>query len=161
MPRTSLPQPIVRTARCTALLGLAWVVMTITHECGHLVGGALGGAVLTDLDVAPWRMPFSLHAPDPHPLLTLWAGPLGGVLAPLVVAFLVRHHAVWFVADFCLLANGVYLALGWFTGDRLLDTARLLAAGAHPLGIGLFCIVTIAIGYPRFRADCVRLWTGR
>lgn len=147
-----------RIARFTAMLALAWVVMAWSHECGHLIGGAISGGVLTDFDLTPSRMPFSLHSPDPHPLVTLWSGPIIGVLAPLLVALLARHHLVWFVADFCLLANGVYLALAWITDDRFLDTPRLLQAGASPVWIGLFCLATIGVGYPRFRSDWIRFW---
>lgn len=159
MPRPPRLTRARRVARLSVLLTVAWVSMVLTHECGHLLGGALGGAVLVDLDLTPGRLPWSLHSPDPHPLLTLWAGPITGALAPCVVAMLVRRDAAWFVANFCLLANGVYLALGWIAGDRFLDTARLLEAGAHPISILLFCAATIGAGYPRFRADCIGLWS--
>lgn len=129
--------------------------MTVTHECGHLLAGSVSGAKLTAVDLAPWRLPYSLHAPDPKPLVTLWGGPLFGVLLPVAVAALLRKPGVWFVADFCLLANGVYLALAWISGDRFLDTPRLLAAGAPPISIVVFCSVTIAVGYVRFRRDAV------
>ena len=99
-------------------------------------------------------MPYSLHSPDPHPLVTLWAGPLLGVAVPLALATLIRTRWAWFIADFCLIANGGYLALAWLSGDRYLDTPRLLDAGAHPAFIALFCCFTIVLGYVRFRADC-------
>ncbi|MCM2374821.1 hypothetical protein NB063_29705 [Rhodopirellula sp. ICT_H3.1] len=133
--------------------------MTLTHESGHLIGGAASGATLTDYDVVPWRMPYSLHAPDPHPLVTLWAGPVLGVLFPLMFAVLVRRSWGWFIADFCLIANGGYLALSWISGDHFLDTPRLLAAGTHPLFIIVFCVLTMGLGYPWFRSDCVRVLT--
>ncbi len=86
--------------------------MTLAHECGHIVGGMISGASLTDFDLAPWRMPYSLHAPDPYPLVTLWAGPLFGVTLPLIAAAIIRQRWAWFIADFCcLIANGGYLAL--------------------------------------------------
>lgn len=132
---------------------LSWVVMIVTHELGHVVGGWLGGAELKSLDLAPWRLPYSLHAPDPHPQLTLWCGPLVGVLVPLVMAQVVRHRYVDFVAHFCVLANGLYLACAWISGDRFLDTPRMLAAGVHPAWIALFSATTIVWGYMRFRAD--------
>ena len=138
------------------LLLVSWVAMTFTHELGHVVGGWVGGATLTDFDLVPWRMPYSLHAPDPMPLLTLWAGPTLGVLIPTLLALALRQRWAWFVADFCMVANGGYLALAWISGDRYLDTARLLDAGAHPATITLYCMVTIGIGYVRFRSDCGR-----
>lgn len=149
-----------RLAHFVVLLGVAWVVMLLTHEGGHLLGGALCGARLLDFDLVPWRMPYSLHSPDPCPQVTLWGGPLAGVCVPVFVAWGVRRAWVWFIADFCLLANGVYLAVAWLSGDRFLDTARLLDAGTHPFWIGFYCVLTIGTGYPRFRSDCVKLLAG-
>ena len=143
----------------TGLLVASWATMAFTHECGHLLGGAISGATLKEFDVAPWRLPYSLHAPDPHPLITLWGGPLFGIAAPLAVAAVIRTRWAWFIADFCLLANGAYLALAWFSGDRFLDTQRLLDADAHPAAIGAYCAATLLIGYVRFRRDCIDLLT--
>ncbi|TWU34142.1 hypothetical protein Q31b_56130 [Novipirellula aureliae] len=140
------------------LLVASWTVMTLTHEVGHLIGGKLGGAALREFDLAPWRLPYSLHSPDPHPQLTLWAGPLLGVILPLTVAAVVRHWTVWFIADFCLLANGVYLALAWWMGDRFLDTPRMLDANVHPVWIATYCVLTIGIGYAWFRRDCKNMF---
>lgn len=145
---------IKRIVNFVLLLAASWVVMTFTHETGHIIGGMVSGATLTDLDLAPWRMPYSLHSPDPHPLVTLWAGPLSGVGAPIILAAFIRKRWAWFVADFCLIANGGYLALAWMSGDRFLDTPRLLDAGANPATIVLYCIVTLGAGYVRFRFDC-------
>ncbi len=131
--------------------------MVTTHEAGHLVGGWASGAELTACDLAPWRLPYSIHHPDPHPKVTLWAGPLIGVLLPLATAIVFRHRSVWLVADFRLIANGSYLALAFASDDRFLDTTRLLDAGTHPLGIVAFCLATIPTGYIRLRDDCVRL----
>lgn len=132
--------------------------MVTFHELGHLLGGWLGGATLVSYDLTPWRLPYSLHAPDPKPLLTLWAGPIFGVAVPLLLALCLRRPWAWWIADFCLVANGAYLALGWISGAPHLDTARLLDAGASPLAIGVYCIVTLATGYVRFRADCLRFF---
>lgn len=139
------------------LLIVSWLVMTFTHEVGHIVGGWLGGATLTEFDVAPWRLPYSVQHPDPHPLLTLWSGPVFGVLVPGLLAVLIRQRWIIFIADFCLVANGAYLTLAWVAGDRMLDTPRLLDAGASPIAIGAFCLLATGLGYVRFRGDCVRL----
>ena len=137
------------------LLVAAWCVMLLTHELGHVVAGWAGGATLVDADLAPWRLPYSVHQPDPYPLATLWGGPILGIAMPYLLAWLGGRRWLVFIADFCLLANGVYLALAWFSGDPLLDTARLLRAGAHPASVAIFCLVTVPWGYIRFRADCV------
>ncbi len=151
----------LRYALFVTLLAASWVVMTITHECGHIVGGMACAATLTDFDLAPWRLPFSLHSPDPHPLVTLWAGPLLGVAVPTAAAFIIRKRWAWFIANFCLVANGAYLALAWRSGDRFLDTPRLLDAGAHPASIVVYCVLTLGVGYFRFRSDCIAYLTSK
>lgn len=143
--------------KLVVLVVASWVVMTFTHEAGHVIGGWIGGATLTDFDLVPWHLPYSVHQPDPHPLLTLWSGPVLGVAIPGLIALVFRHQWVVFVADFCLLANGGYLVLAWIAGDRLLDTPRLLDAGASPVVIALFCIFATGIGYVRFRRDCIEI----
>lgn len=137
------------------LLVCGWIVMTFTHETGHLIGGYVSGANLVDYEIAPWRLPYSLHSPDPRPLVTLWAGPIAGVAIPVLLACILRCRWAWTIADFCVLANGCYLAVAWISGDHLLDTPRLLGAGASPTSIALFCIVSIGVGYVQFRSDCV------
>jgi hypothetical protein len=139
------------------LLIAAWCTMTFTHELGHILCGWSCGGCLTSFDLWPWRLPFSIFDPDPRPLITLWGGPLLGVFIPLVIASIVSRPWAWFIAHFCILANGVYLATAWVTGDRFLDTPKLLEHGTHPISIALYCIATIGVGYPGFRNQCVRM----
>ncbi|WDQ19479.1 hypothetical protein [Rhodopirellula sp. P2] len=129
--------------------------MTQTHELGHVVGGWIGGATLIEVDLRPWQLPYSIHSPDPSPLITLWSGPLLGVVVPVAFAIVANRRAWWFVADFCLLANGTYLALAWFSGEAFLDASRLFQAGASKLMVATYCLLTIGVGYPRFRNDCI------
>ena len=138
------------------LLVASWCVMTVVHESGHVVCGWAGGGTLQEADVAPWHLPHSRFAPDPRPLLTLWGGPVLGVLVPLAAAVVVRRRWAWFVAHFCLLANGSYIALGWAVGDSELDTTKLLRQGAAPVTIAAYCVVTIGVGYVGFRRECIR-----
>jgi hypothetical protein len=133
--------------------------MTTTHETGHVVGGWISGGTLQEASLAPWGLPHSRFEPDPRPLVTLWSGPVLGVVGPLLVAVIVRRPAAWFVAHFCILANGCYLALAWMTGDNHLDTPRLLAAGCPIWVIVAYCLVTITGGYIGFRRACVRVLT--
>ncbi len=140
------------------LLIASWCVMTFTHETGHIVGGWCCGATLIDAELVPWRLPFSLFDPDPRPLVTLWSGPILGVLVPLTVALIVRRDWMWFIASFCVLANGAYIATAWLSGDRFLDTQRLLENGAHPVTIALYCTLTTGCGYVGFRRSCIRVF---
>jgi len=129
--------------------------MAFTHELGHIVGGWCCGGTLKTADLLPWHLPYSLFDPDPKPLVTLWCGPILGVVVPLAVAVAIRREWVWFVANFCVLANGAYIALAWISGDRYLDTPQLLNHGAHPFTIGVYCLLAIGIGYVGFRRSCI------
>lgn len=131
--------------------------MTVTHEAGHILGGACCGGTLRSADLAPWRLPYSFFEPDPFPLITLWAGLILGVAVPLSIALFVQRDWMWFIASFCLLANGVYIAAGWFSDDHYLDTPRLLEQGANSLSIALYCLLTIGFGYRGFRQACLKL----
>lgn len=129
--------------------------MTTVHESGHVVCGWASGGTLQRTDLLPWHMPYSLFEPDPRPLVTLWGGPLVGVLVPLAFALVVRRAGTWFVAYFCLLANGAYLAAAWVSGERYLDTPQLLEHGAHPATIAAYCALTIGFGYVGLRRQCI------
>lgn len=139
------------------LLIASWVVMTFTHESGHILCGWASGGTLRHAVLAPWTLPHSDFDPDPHPLITLWGGPILGAIVPLIAALILRRNWIWFIANFCLLANGAYLALAWISGERYLDTPRLLEHGTHPATVVLFCVVTIGFGYAGFRRQCFRV----
>jgi hypothetical protein len=60
---------------------------------------------------------------NPHPLAVVWAGPLIGSGLPLLVYALAVAFR-WpglplfrFFAGFCLIANGVYIGIGWLLAD--------------------------------------------
>jgi hypothetical protein len=81
------------------------------------------------------------------------------VVIPVTIAFAVRKDWMWFIGYFCMLANGAYIATAWVSGDRYLDTPKLLEHGAHPIWIAIYCLVTIGCGYMGFRRQCVRVLT--
>ncbi len=39
------------------LLLVAWSIMVVTHEVGHVIGGYCSGGKLVDLDLRPWHLP--------------------------------------------------------------------------------------------------------
>ena len=131
--------------------------MTFVHESGHIVCGCACGGTLQSADLFPWHLPYSIFEPDPYPLVTLWGGPILGVIIPASVALVLQKHWMWFIAYFCMLANGAYIATAWVSGDRYLDTPKLLEHGAHPIWIALYCFLTIGFGYAGFRRQCVRI----
>ncbi len=140
-----------------ALLLASWVVMTFTHELGHVIGGWLSGGHLVSCDLLPWHVPYSLFDPDPHPLVTLWAGPWMGCLIPVSIALTFKHRYLTFIAAFCVLANGSYLGTAWWTNEALLDTPRLFAHGASKFSVLAFVIVSTIAGYLSFRRACISI----
>ena len=140
------------------LLLLSWCVMTLTHEAGHIVGGWCAGGTLKSAELRPWKLPYSTFHPDPAPLFTLWCGPVLGALVPWLIARSIGDDRVWFVAWFCVLANGLYLATSWVTGDQYLDTPQMLKHGAWPLSIAAYCLTTILFGYHGLRRHGLRLF---
>ena len=146
-----------RILKFATLLVASWCVMTFVHECGHIICGWSCGGTLTNFDLLPWHLPFSIFDPDPRPLITLWGGPLLGAVIPLVFAMLIRKDWMSFIAYFCVLANGSYLATAWVSGDRYLDTPKLLEKGAYPATVFIYCALTIAVGYVGFRRHCIRV----
>jgi hypothetical protein len=148
-----------RVTRFLLLLVASWIVMTFTHEMGHIIGGTCCGGTLQAVDLMPWRLPYSIFEPDPFPLVTLWAGLILGALIPVVVAVIVQRDWMWFIANFCVLANGAYIATAWFSGDHYLDTPKLLEHGASTIAIAVYCLFTIGFGYVGFRRSCISFLT--
>lgn len=90
-------------------------------------------------------------AVNPEPLIVVWAGPIFGVLAPLVAwgAAQLGRAPFWyllrFFAGFCLIANGVYLAVGSF--DNVGDAGDLLRHGAATWQLWLFGALCVPSGF--------------
>lgn len=146
---------LARSAYWLGLCLLAWGVLLVTHETGHILAGWSCGGTLQAFELRPWRLPYSLFAPNPCPLRTVWGGPILGCLLPLLFAWLTGWREARLIACFCLLGNGLYLAVGWITGDPLLDTQQLLTHGAWPLSLLVFCTLTISTGYLGLRRELV------
>ena len=131
--------------------------MTVTHELGHVLAGLLGQGKLLDLELRPWRLPHSQFVGDRFPLITVWAGPVLGSLVPLAMACLVQRKAVWFIAWFCLLANGLYLFLGLFSDGSELDTRKMIRAGTPTTVVAFIAAAAAAFGYWKFRQIVIEM----
>lgn len=114
-------------------LAWGWTLMLLTHEAGHLIAAAATGAVVVHTNLLPWVLPYTLVEHNPHPHVVAWGGVAGGVGLPLLawgVLKGIRSPAAPTgagLAGFCLLTNGVYLAVGG--GETLTDSGVLLALG--------------------------------
>src|ERR1700686_829436 len=91
-----------------ATLALSWFGMMAVHESGHALGAWLTGGTVAKGVLHPLTISRTDLRANPHPLLVVWAGPVFGVVAPLLAwsglqlggvpfAYLLR-----FFAGFCL-----------------------------------------------------------
>jgi hypothetical protein len=128
----------------------SWLGMQAVHELGHILGAWLTGGRVA----AVWLHPLSISRTDlatnPQPLMVVWAGPVGGVILPLMawaLAARLRLSAAFvlrFFAGFCLIANGAYIAFGSFA--RAGDAGVMLQQGSSPWQLWLFGALTLPAG---------------
>lgn len=132
------------------IVAACWYGMMAVHELGHVLGAwGTGGSVERVLlhPLAISRTDLAFH---PRPLFVAWAGPIGGILLPVLAwgaarATHFRHTPLLqFFAGFCLIANGAYLAGGSFA--EIGDCGDLLRHGAAIWQLWLFGGVTAATG---------------
>jgi hypothetical protein len=133
----------------STLIG-SWLGMQILHELGHAFGACITGGTVARVVLHPLAFSRTDLAENPHPLLVAWAGPVIGVLLPLVlwlIASAVRMPGTFvlrFFAGFCLIANGLYIGVGSF--DRVGDCGTMLRHGSSPWQLWLFGVITTPIG---------------
>src|SRR5262245_54944081 len=103
----------------TVIIG-SWFGMQAVHELGHVLGAWMTGGRVEKVVLFPLTISRTDLSENPHPLVVVWAGPIVGIVLPVAAwgiavacrvgeAFLLR-----FFAGFCLLANGLYIAIGSF-----------------------------------------------
>jgi Peptidase M50B-like len=133
-----------------SVLALCWFGMQAVHELGHVLAAWLTGGSVNRVVLHPLSISRTDVAPNPHPLIVVWAGPLVGAILPLALAAAVRRPALVnslaaFFAGFCLIANGAYIALGSF--DRVGDCGEMLRNGTPAWALHVFGVVTIPVGF--------------
>ena len=134
-----------------SILALSWFAMMAVHEAGHVLGALLTGGSVARVVLHPLTISRTDLSANPQPLFVVWAGPLFGVIAPLVIWGVAQfsHIASWylfrFFAGFCLIANGAYLGVGTF--DHVGDAGDLLRHGASIWQLWLFGILCVPAGF--------------
>src|SRR5262245_56620981 len=124
--------------------------MQAIHESGHSIGAWLTGGRVARVVLDPRTISRTDLADNPNPLAVVWAGPVLGIVTPLLLwavvaavrlpgAFVLR-----FFAGFCLLANGLYIGLGSF--DHVGDCGVMLRHGSPMRHLWLFGLVTAPAG---------------
>ena len=124
--------------------------MQAIHESGHVLGAWLTGGQVTRVVLHPLTISRTDLAENPHPLLVVWAGPMVGIVAPLIlwaIAYALRLNLAFllrFFAGFGLLANGLYIGLGSF--NHIGDCGEMLRHGSQLWHLWLFGLLTAPAG---------------
>src|SRR5262245_57164104 len=90
----------------------SWLGMQAVHESGHVLGAWWTGGRVAQVVLQPLTISRTDLADNPCPLVVVWAGPVVGVVVPLLLwglaaaAGLPGAFVLRFFAGFCLLANG-------------------------------------------------------
>lgn len=133
-----------------SLVLLSWCLMMAVHELGHVLGAILTGGTVERVVLGPLTISRTDVAPNRHPAVVVWLGPVVGCLFPLaVLAILPRRLVVLrnmaqFFAAFCLVANGAYISLGSF--HRAGDCGEMLPTGTPLVVMLAFGVATIPLG---------------
>jgi hypothetical protein len=139
--------------------------MQAVHESGHVLAALATGGEIQNIALHPLEFSRTDVAPNPHPLLVVWAGPLLGGMLPLilwVVAAAMKLHHVFllrFLAGFCLIANGVYIAAGSL--NRIADAGDMLRLGTPIWVLWLFGIATVPLGFMLWHRQARHFGFGR
>jgi len=122
---------------------------TETLPC-HALGAWLTGGRVARVVLHPLTISRTDLANNPRPLFVAWAGPMFGVVFPLVLWAFAKSIRVpgafvpRFFAGFCLLANGLYIGVGSF--GHIGDCGEMLRHGSAAWQLWLFGAVTAPVG---------------
>lgn len=139
-----------------SFLPLCWLWMMAVHELGHVIGLMTTGGTVEKVVLHPLAISRTDAAMNPHPLVVVWAGPVIGVLLPLVlttIAAVTRFRWAYllrFFSGFCLIANGCYIGVGSF--ESVGDAGDMLRNGSPIWMLWLFGLLTVPVG--------LYLWNG-
>jgi hypothetical protein len=134
-----------------SILPLSWLGMMLVHEFGHVLGAWITGGTVAKVVVQAWTISRTEFSHNPHPLIVVWAGPVGGVLLPLTsfgLAHLLRMPGIYLLRFFtgvCLIANGAYLGVCSIYAAG--DAGDLLRHGAAMWQLWAFGLLTAPLGF--------------
>jgi hypothetical protein len=101
---------------------VAWLAMMAVHEAGHVLHAWATGGRVVRVELPLLGFSRTDVSPNPRPGAVAWGGAVWGCLLPLAAwaasprkAQRVRL-AMQLFAGFCLIANGIYLGVGWIDG---------------------------------------------
>jgi hypothetical protein len=127
-----------------------WLAMMVVHEGGHVLAAWSTGATVERVVLHPLTISRTDLGENPHPLVVSWAGAVVGCLLPVLAWLILRSLRLAvapfarFFAGFCLVANGVYLGMGAWTGDG--DAGDLINFGAPVWQLFIFGCAAVSCG---------------
>ena len=68
-----------------SLVALSWFAMMAVHELGHVAGAFVTGGSVERVALYPLTISLTEVAPNPHPAVVVWLGPVVGCVIPLAV----------------------------------------------------------------------------
>ena len=132
-----------------------WLAMQLLHEIGHLLAAWWCGAEVVQFHFGLLTISHTMLNDSGQTagtlLMVTWAGPIVGMLLPLLLwgtAAMVRCQETFlirFLAGFCLVANGCYLLFG--PSDGFADTGVLLVHGATRWQLILVGLIGMISGF--------------
>lgn len=139
-----------QVAFCVAVLVGSWLAMQAVHELGHVAGAAVTGGRVERVVLHPLAVSRTDVSPNPRPGVVVWLGPIVGCLVPLALwratpaAYPFLRKLTQFVAGFCLIANGAYLAFGSL--DEIGDCGEIVRSGSPWWTLPAFGVIAIPAG---------------
>lgn len=143
-------QRIYQILLIVSILGLSWLAMMAVHEFGHVFHAWLSGGQVARVILDPLTFSRTDFAHNPRPLFVAWGGPIWGCVIPVLlwagVHLALRRYGylVRFLAGFCLIANGAYIAGGVLLEAG--DAADMLRHGSPWWVLVLFGLPAMALG---------------
>ena len=137
-------------------LPLCWLLMQAVHELGHVAGSLATGGTISHVVLNPLTISRTDTSGSASPLLVVWAGPVVGVVVPLLLLAVFKatvrewSYLPQFFAGTCLIANGAYIGIGSF--GRVGDAGDMIRLGSPLWSLWLFGLITFPSG--------LYLWNG-
>jgi hypothetical protein len=129
----------------------SWLGMQAVHEAGHVLMARMTGGEVVKVGLHPLIISHTDLGENPHPLAVVWGGPVVGSALPLLAfafASVCRLPGVYlfrFFAGFCLVANGVYIGIGWLLAQGA-DPWVMIDNGSPKWVLVLFGLLTAPLG---------------